>query len=52
MCVCVGGGGQIHGIDAAHSFISFLLKLIHGLGFYDDLNFLQNVCNRSSCRKF
>ena len=29
--------------DAAFSLISFSLKLIHGLEFYDDLNFLKNV---------
>ena len=29
-----------------------LLKFIDGLGFYDDLNFLQNGCNRSSLFKF
>ena len=34
-------------VDAAFSLISFSLKLIHGLGFYDDLNFLKNVYNRS-----
>ena len=32
--------------------ISLSLKMIHKLGFYDDSNFLKNVCNRSSCRKF
>ena len=38
--------------DMPLSLISFLLKLIHELGFCDDLNFLKIVCNRSSCRKF
>ena len=37
---------------AALSSILFSLKLILGLGFHDDLNFVKNVCNRSSCRKF
>ena len=32
--------------------ISFSLKFIYGLGFYDVLNFRKNVCNRSSCYKF
>ena len=32
--------------------IPFSLKLIHGLGFYDNLTFFKNICNRSSCSKF
>ena len=39
-------------VDAALSSILFSLKLNDELGFYDDLNFSKNVCNRSRCRKF
>ena len=31
---------------------SFSLKPTYGLGYYGDFNFLNNVCNHSSCRKF
>ena len=37
---------------AALPLVLFSFKLIHGLGFYDNFNFLKNICNRSSCRKF
>ena len=30
----------------------FPSNLIHGLEFYDNLNFLNNICNRSSCPEF
>ena len=32
--------------EVALSLMSLSFKLIHGLGFYEDLNFLKNACNR------
>ena len=48
MCVVF----KLRKIQVSVSPESFSLKLIHGLGFYDDLNFLKNVCKGFSCRKF
>ena len=39
-------------VDAALPLVSFSLKFIYGLGFYDNLNLLKNFCSRSSYRKF
>ena len=42
----------VHLKKTAFSLIPFLLTLINGLGFYDNLNFFKRGCNSSSCRKF
>ena len=49
-CVCACKRSRVR--VCALPLVSLSLKLIHGLTFYDDLNILRNVCNRSSCRKF
>ena len=50
MLLCYLGYSAGRVADAASSMILFSLKCIHGLRFYDDLNFSKNVCNRSSYR--
>ena len=53
--ICISGIVKINELsfhDGLISAISFSLKLIHGLGFRDDFNFMKNLRNRSCCRKF